>query len=134
MFSAIFSSPISGRHLELGELLDGYRVRHVVRERGKVVQPVRVGHELVVGHVLRNLLVADLGEAPRAWRASRRLSRTPCCSRAGQGSPAGPCRARTGCRSCSPQSSRRRSRGGTSSLASFSTAIAYAMLFASGAR
>jgi hypothetical protein len=46
------------RHLEFGEALDRDGVGHVVRERGEVVQPVRVGHELVVGHVLRDLLVA----------------------------------------------------------------------------
>ena len=42
----------------LGELLDRDGVGHVVGERGEVVQPVRVGHELVVGHVLGDLLVA----------------------------------------------------------------------------
>jgi hypothetical protein len=46
------------RHLELREALDRDGVGHVVGERGEVVQPVRVGHELVVGHVLGDLLVA----------------------------------------------------------------------------
>jgi hypothetical protein len=45
-------------HLQAGELLDGVGEGVVVRERGDVVQPVRVGDELVVGHVLGDLLVA----------------------------------------------------------------------------
>ena len=45
-------------HLELRELLDRDRVGHVVGERRQVIEPVRVGHELVVGHVLGDLLVA----------------------------------------------------------------------------
>ena len=48
------------------QLLDGASVGDVVGERSQIVEPVRVGHELVVLHVLRDLLVpavkvADLG-------------------------------------------------------------------------
>ena len=36
------------------------RISHVVGQRGEVIEPVRVGHELVVLHVLRDLLVATV--------------------------------------------------------------------------
>jgi len=45
-------------HLEAGELFDGDGVGDVVRERREVIQAVRVRHELVVRHVLGDLLVA----------------------------------------------------------------------------
>ena len=48
----------AGGQLEAGEFLDGDRVGDVVGERGEVVQAVRVRDELVIRHVLGDLLVA----------------------------------------------------------------------------
>ena len=42
------------------ELLDRERVGDVVGQRGEVIEPVRVGHELVVGHVLGDFFVAAM--------------------------------------------------------------------------
>ena len=48
------------RQFPAHQLLDGERVGDVVRERREVIQPVRVGDELVVLHVLRDLFVAAM--------------------------------------------------------------------------
>ena len=45
------------RQFPAHELFDRHGVGDVVRQRRQVIQPVRVRHELVVGHVLRDLLV-----------------------------------------------------------------------------
>ncbi len=42
------------------ELLDGEGVGDVVGQRREVIEPVRVGHELVVGHVLGDFFVAAM--------------------------------------------------------------------------
>ena len=48
------------RQFPAHQFLDGERVGDVVRERREVIQPVRVGDELVVLHVLRDLFVAAM--------------------------------------------------------------------------
>ena len=65
------------------QFFDGAGVGDVVGERSEVVQPVRVGHELVVVHVFRDLLVAAVEETDvrdRPWwmisPSSSRISRS----------------------------------------------------------
>jgi hypothetical protein len=48
------------RDFEFCEAFDGDGVSDVVRQRREVIQPVRVGHELVVRHVLRDLFVTAM--------------------------------------------------------------------------
>ncbi len=48
----------AGGEFPAHELFDGHGVGHVVGERGEVIEPVRVGHELVVVHVFGDLFVA----------------------------------------------------------------------------
>ena len=51
------------RQLPTHEFFDGERVGDVVRERRQIVQPIGVRHELVVLHVLGDLLVATMQKA-----------------------------------------------------------------------
>ena len=46
------------RQFPAHQFLDRERVGDVIRQRREIIQPVRVGHELVVLHVLRDLLIA----------------------------------------------------------------------------
>ena len=48
------------RQFPAHQFLDGERVGDVVREWGKVIQPVGIGNELVILHVLRDLFVAAM--------------------------------------------------------------------------
>ena len=48
------------RQLPPHEFFHRQGIGHVVGQRGKVIKPVRVGHELVVLHVLCDLLVATM--------------------------------------------------------------------------
>ena len=44
------------------QFFDGAGVGDIIRQRGEIIQTVRVGHELVVVHVFRDLLVAAVEE------------------------------------------------------------------------
>ena len=48
------------RQFPAHQLLDRERVGDVIRQRREIIQPVRVRHELVVLHVLRDLFIAAM--------------------------------------------------------------------------
>ncbi len=49
-----------GGKLPAHQLLNRERIRHVVRNRRQIVEPVRIGHELVVLHVLGDFFIAAM--------------------------------------------------------------------------
>jgi hypothetical protein len=62
------------RQFPAHQLLDRAGVGDVVRQRREVIQPVRVRHELVVLHVLRDLLIAAMQIADIRRRLRDRLA------------------------------------------------------------
>ena len=48
------------RHFQFSQPFDRDGIGHVVRERRNVIQPVRIRHELIISHVLRDLLIAAM--------------------------------------------------------------------------